>query len=46
MAVYNHAEYDHERRQALETWSAWLLNLVDQRPADIVPLRQAVPQAA
>ena len=39
MAVYNHADYDAERRQALEAWSAWLTNLVRPTPADIVPLR-------
>jgi integrase len=39
MAVYNHAEYDPERRQALEVWSAWLTDLVRQAPADVVPLR-------
>jgi integrase len=39
MAVYNHATYDAERRQALEAWSAWLTDLVRQAPADVVPLR-------
>jgi hypothetical protein len=46
MAVYNHATYDAERRQALEAWSAWLADLVEKRPADVVPLRQAAPHAA
>lgn len=39
MAVYNRATYDDERRDALEAWSAWLLALVEARPADVVPLR-------
>jgi integrase len=39
MAIYNHAEYDAERRQALEAWSSWLLNLVQQAPAHVVPFR-------
>jgi integrase len=39
MAVYNHADYDAERRQALEAWSTWLTNLVRQTPADVEPLR-------
>ena len=38
-AAYNHATYDDERREALEKWRAWLLALVDERPADVVPLR-------
>ena len=33
MAVYNHATYDAERRQALEAWSAWLLTLWKATPA-------------
>jgi len=41
MAVYNHATYDDERRDALERWSTWLQALVDERPADVVPLRKA-----
>ena len=39
MSVYNHATYDAERRQALDTWTSWLLNLVQQSPADVVLLR-------
>ena len=46
MAVYNQAEYDAERRQALEAWSAWLSDLVGKRPAGVVPLRQVSQQAA
>jgi integrase len=46
MAVYNHATYDAERRQALDAWSAWLSGFIGQRPADVVPLRQVSPQAA
>ena len=41
MAVYNHATYDAERRQALEAWSVWLAGLREKRPADVVPLRPA-----
>ena len=41
MAVYNHASYDDQRREALEAWSSWLLALVDARPADVVTLRVA-----
>ena len=38
---------EDERQQALEAWSAWLTGLVGrQRPADVVPLRQAASQAA
>ena len=43
MAVYNQAEYDAERRQALEAWSAWLKALVEQQAADVVPLRRTAP---
>jgi hypothetical protein len=39
MAVYNHATYDAERRQALEAWSTWLLNLFQRQPVEVVPLR-------
>lgn len=39
MAVYNRASYDDERRKALEMWSAWLTSLVEQRPAEVVPMR-------
>jgi integrase len=45
MAVYNHAEYDDERRQAFEAWSTWLKGQVETQPADVVSLRQ-VSQAA
>jgi integrase len=46
MAVYNHATYDAERRQALDAWSAWLADFIGKRPADVVSLRQLSPQAA
>ena len=46
MAVYNQASYDAERQQALEAWSTWLKGLVEQRPADVVSLRQVAQQAA
>jgi integrase len=46
MAVYNHATYDTERRQALEAWSAWLADFVGKLPADVVPLRQVSQRAA
>ena len=41
MAVYNHADYAAERRQALEAWSARLAEFAGKRPADVVSLRQA-----
>jgi integrase len=46
MAIYNHATYDAERRQALEAWSASLANLIGERSADVVPLRAAIQEAA
>ena len=46
MAVYNHATYDVERRQALEAWSTWLTALVEKQPADVVSLRQVSQQVA
>jgi integrase len=46
MAVYNHATYEAERRQALGAWSTWLKGLVEKQPADVVSLRQASRQAA
>jgi integrase len=46
MAVYNHATYEAERRQALDAWSAWLSGFIGKYPADVVPLRQVSPQAA
>ena len=45
MAVYNRADYDAERRQALEAWSAWLAGLVGKQPAGVVALRVASRQA-
>ena len=44
MAVYNHATYDAERRQALENWSDWLADL-SAPPATVVPLRAAARQS-
>ena len=41
MAVYNHATYDGERREALEAWSAWLNGMAGVQPAAVVNLRQA-----
>jgi integrase len=41
MAVYNHATYDTERREALANWSEWLLALVGTRTANVVPLKHA-----
>jgi len=46
MAVYNHATYDTERRQALEAWSTWLKGLIEKTPADVVSLRQVLQQVA
>lgn len=39
MAVYNHASYDAERREALENWSAWLADLIKPQPENVVALR-------
>jgi integrase len=46
MAVYNRADYDAERREALEAWSRWLADLVSKQPAEVVSLRAAARQAA
>jgi len=46
MAVYNHASYDAERRDALEAWSTWLNGLTPAQPAAIVNLRQASRRTA
>jgi integrase len=43
MAVYNHASYDAERRQALESWSDWLAKFT-AAPAAVVSLRAAARQ--
>jgi integrase len=40
MAVYNHATYDAERRQALEAWSTWLSSFLEL-PTDVIRLRTA-----
>jgi len=39
MSVYNRANYDAERRAALDAWSAWLLKTAERQDADIVSLR-------
>lgn len=39
MAVYNHASYETERRDALENWSAWLADLIKPQPENVVSLR-------
>jgi integrase len=46
LAVYNRADYDAERRHALEAWSTWLRGLTVTQPADVVSLRQVSQQAA
>lgn len=46
LAVYNHASYEAERRDALEAWSTWLKELTAAQPADVVPLRSVGRQAA
>jgi integrase len=46
MAIYNHATYDSERREALETWSMWLQGLTQIQAADVVSIRAASRQAA
>jgi hypothetical protein len=40
MSVYNHANYDAERRAALEAWSNWLLRHTVPS-GDVVRLRSA-----
>jgi integrase len=46
MAVYNHATYDTERRQALEAWSTWLKGLIKKTPEGVISLRQVSQQVA
>jgi hypothetical protein len=45
MAVYNHATYDAERRQALEAWSTYLTGMASERAA-VVSLRSRMTRAA
>jgi hypothetical protein len=45
MAVYNHAAYDAERRQALEDSSAYLMEMAAPSAA-VVPLRSRVTRTA
>jgi len=45
MAVYNRADYDAERRQALEAWSTYLTRMASE-PAAVVPLRPQAREAA
>ena len=40
MGTYNRAEYDAERRQALEAWATQVRALVEPRPADVIRLHQ------
>lgn len=40
MGTYNRAEYLTERQDALDAWSAWLLALVTEQPAAVIPLRR------
>lgn len=46
MAVYNHASYEKERREALDAWSDWLEALMREQPAEVVPLRAASRRSA
>ena len=47
MAVYNHATYDAERRQALDAWSAWLAGLDREAvPLTLFPCGRSRTQAA
>ncbi len=46
MGVYNKATYDAERREALETWSAWLNGMASAKPAAVVKLRAAARRTA
>jgi integrase len=38
--VYNRAQYLTEKKAALEKWAGHLAGVVEERPADIVPLRR------
>jgi hypothetical protein len=42
VAIYNHATYDAERRQALDGRSNWLVGFVGERPVEDVALREGV----
>lgn len=46
MGVYNKADYDTERREALEKWSAWLNGMAGVKPASVVNLREAARRTA
>lgn len=46
LAVYNHATYEAERRDALEAWSAWLNEMAGTKSAAVVNLREAVRRTA
>ncbi len=45
MAAYNHASYDAERREALEVWSGYLVQMAGMQSADVVPHRAGRPTA-
>lgn len=36
---YNHAQYNPEKRQALDLWAAHIMAIVEGEPAKVVPLR-------
>ena len=46
MQVYNRADYESERREALDAWSAWLNGMAGDQPAAVVSLRQAARRTA
>lgn len=46
LAVYNHASYDAERREALEAWSTYLKTVTTSQHAAVISLRQAARRAA
>ena len=37
-AIYNRHDYAAEKRAALEAWGRYVLGLVAERPANVVPL--------
>ena len=42
MAVYNHATYEDERREALDAWSDWRDELSRDQTSAVVPLRRKI----
>jgi len=40
--VYNRAQYERQKRQALDKWAAYVLALITSEPAKVVSIRRAV----